>query len=150
MAMTLEQLMHSDFQKEIAEGKHRAKLLSTAYVPNAKNRNNDYITMNFAIDADCTYRRNMFVRDVSIMLSHVRRQLGRQDETIQPPAFLQGLIDNKTEFDMWFSYPTVLTKSGPARTQNIRFIAPAELPASTEATTDDSAALEEINGALVG
>jgi hypothetical protein len=143
MAMTLEELMHTSFQKEISEGKHSAKLTSMQYVPNAKNRANDYITMAFDIDnGDCSYKRNQFIRDISIMLSHVRRQLGKAGETIQPTEFLQGLITDKTEFNIWFSYPTVMTAKGLRRTQNIQFIEPIAIAASSETPTDDSAELD--------
>jgi hypothetical protein len=103
--------------------------------------------MTWAIDTDCSYKRNMFARDVSIMLSHVRRQLGRADETIQPTEFLQELITNQTELDIWFSYPTVPTASGAARVQNIRWLPPVEIVDATSAVpADESGALEEVAG----
>ena len=124
----LNELMNRPFVAEAKEGMHDATLTGFTYKPHANNPANDYMEMKFNIDNIGTdkipLKRNMFERDLSIMLSHLRRQLNRANETIQPRDFLQSLIDTKTPFKLWVSYPIVGTKNGPKRVQNIYFIEP--------------------------
>ena len=83
-----------------------------------------YILITFMIDNKREYKRNFFLRDMSILLSHTRRQLGRANEDIVPGVYLKELIDNQTELDIWFEYPTVATRTGPKRVQNIAWLPP--------------------------
>ena len=120
----LRDLMNSTFAGEIAEGKHTAVVKSFQYVENESNPDNSYILITFLIDNKRDYKRNFFLRDMSILLSHTRRQLGRANEDIVPGVYLQELIDNQTELDIWFEYPTVATRTGPKRVQNIAWLPP--------------------------
>ena len=126
----LRELMNSTFAGEIAEGKHTAVIKDFQYVENESNPDNSYILITFLIDGKRDYKRNFFLRDMSILLSHTRRQLGRANEDIVPGVYLQELIDNQTELDIWFEYPTVATRTGPKRVQNIAWLPPV----TTEAT----------------
>ena len=120
----LRDLMNNTFAGEIAEGKHTAILTNFQYVENESNPDNSYILITFLIDGKRDYKRNFFLRDMSILLSHTRRQLGRANEDIVPGVYLKELIDNQTELDIWFEYPTVATRTGPKRVQNIAWLPP--------------------------
>ena len=124
MTNSLRDLMNNTFAGEIAEGKHTAVIQNFQYVENESNPDNSYILITFLIDNKRDYKRNFFLRDMSILLSHTRRQLGRANEDIVPGVYLQELIDNQTELDIWFEYPTVATRTGPKRVQNIAWLPP--------------------------
>ena len=123
----LRDLMNNTFAGEIAEGKHTVTFKDFRYVENENNPDNSYIAILFNVDGKREYKRNFFLRDMSILLSHTRRQLGRENEDIVPGIYLQDLIDKQTELNIWFSYPVVATKSGPRRVQNISWMPPAEV-----------------------
>ena len=125
----LRELMNSTFAGEIAEGKHTAIVKNFQYVENESNPDNSYILITFLIDNKREYKRNFFLRDMSILLSHTRRQLGRANEDIVPGVYLKELIDNQTELDVWFEYPTVATRTGPKRVQNIAWLPPVSAEA---------------------
>lgn len=124
MTNSLRDLMNNTFAGEIAEGKHTAVVKNFQYVENESNPDNSYILITFLIDGKRDYKRNFFLRDMSILLSHTRRQLGRANEDIVPGVYLKELIDNQTELDIWFEYPTVATRTGPKRVQNIAWLPP--------------------------
>ena len=124
MTNSLTDLMNNTFAGEIAEGKHTAVVKNFQYVENESNPDNSYILITFLIDNKREYKRNFFLRDMSILLSHTRRQLGRANEDIIPGLYLRELIEDKTELDIWFEYPTVATKTGPKRVQNIAWLPP--------------------------
>ena len=125
----LRDLMNNTFAGEIAEGKHTAIVKDFQYVENESNPDNSYILITFLIDGKRDYKRNFFLRDMSILLSHTRRQLGRANEDIVPGVYLKELIDNQTELDIWFEYPTVATRTGPKRVQNIAWLPPVSAEA---------------------
>ena len=120
----LRDLMNNTFAGEIAEGKHTVTFKDFRYVENENNPDNSYIAILFNVDGKREYKRNFFLRDMSILLSHTRRQLGRANEDIVPGVYLKELIDNQTELDIWFEYPTVATRTGPKRVQNIAWLPP--------------------------
>ena len=125
----LRDLMNNTFAGEIAEGKHTAVVKNFQYVENESNPDNSYILITFLIDNKREYKRNFFLRDMSILLSHTRRQLGRANEDIVPGVYIKELIDNQTELDIWFEYPTVATRTGPKRVQNIAWLPPVSAEA---------------------
>ena len=125
----LRDLMNNTFAGEIAEGKHTAVVKNFQYVENESNPDNSYILITFLIDNKRDYKRNFFLRHMSILLSHTRRQLGRAHEDIVPGVYLKELIDNQTELDIWFEYPTVATRTGPKRVQNIAWLPPVSAEA---------------------
>ena len=130
MTNSLRDLMNNTFAGEIAEGKHTAVVKNFQYVENESNPDNSYILITFLIDNKREYKRNFFLRDMSILLSHTRRQLGRANEDIVPGVYLKELIDNQTELDIWFEYPTVATRTGPKRVQNIAWLPPVSAEAN--------------------
>ena len=125
----LRDLMNNTFAGEIAEGKHTVTFQDFRYVENENNPDNSYIAILFNVDGKREYKRNFFLRDMSILLSHTRRQLGRENEDIVPGVYLKELIDNQTELDIWFEYPTVATRTGPKRVQNIAWLPPVSAEA---------------------
>ena len=129
MTNSLRDLMNNTFAGEIEEGKHTATVKNFQYVENESNPDNSYILITFLIDNKREYKRNFFLRDMSILLSHTRRQLGRANEDIVPGVYLKELIDNQTELDIWFEYPTVATRTGPKRVQNIAWLPPVSAEA---------------------
>lgn len=131
----LKDLMNKTFQKELAEGKHKATITNWTYNENTKNHNNDYIQLSLTIDGELNYKRNMFERDMSIFLSHTRKQLNKQNENINPTEYLNELVSNKTELDLWVAYPIVPTANGLRRVQNMYWAEPA---AELDGNEDDS------------
>ena len=129
MTNSIRDLMNNTLAGEIAEGKHTAVVKNFQYVENESNPDNSYILITFLIDNKREYKRNFFLRDMSILLSHTRRQLGRANEDIVPGVYLKELIDNQTELDIWFEYPTVATRTGPKRVQNIAWLPPVSAEA---------------------
>ena len=115
----LKDLMNKTFNAEITEGQHKAVLTAFEYKQHPSNEAYDYIAMVFIIDGKREFKRNMFERDISIMLSQTRRQLNRASEDINPTEYLKDLIDNKTELEIWITYPIVPTRNGARRVQNI-------------------------------
>ena len=115
----LKDLMNKTFTAEITEGQHKAVLTAFEYKQHPSNEAYDYIAMVFIIDGKREFKRNMFERDISIMLSQTRRQLNRASEDINPTEYLKDLIDNKTELEIWITYPIVPTRNGARRVQNI-------------------------------
>ena len=131
--------MNRPFQAEMVEGHHRVSILAWEYNADRNdNAANDYLTITFKHEHGES-RNNLFEKDMSIFLSHVRRQLGRQLETIDPRLFLKELIDNKTEFDCWVVFRTIVDKNDLTKTRRVRnllFIEPA--PDATPDTTSNA------------
>ena len=126
MTKSLRDLMNNTFAGEIAEGKHTAVVKNFQYVEDESNPDNSYILITFLIDNKREYKRNFFLRDMSILLSHTRRQLGRANEDIVPGVYLKELIDNKVKLNIWFEYPVVATRTGARRVQNISWLPPVQ------------------------
>ena len=142
----LRDLMNRPFQAEMVEGHHRVSILAWEYNADRNgNAANDYLTITFKHEHGES-RNNLFEKDMSIFLSHVRRQLGRQLETIDPRLFLKELIDNKTEFDCWVVFRTIVDKNDLTkmrRVRNLLFIEPAPdaTPNATSNVTEDDSEL---------
>lgn len=125
---TLADLLNRPFVAELIEGKHRASLKSWTFVDNQQNPDAQYIRCTFDTENDGKqqeYNRNLFMRDVSIALSHLRRQLNMATETINPVEFLDNLVKTQIKFDFWITYEIVASRNNnPKRVQNIAFQAP--------------------------
>lgn len=125
-SLSLSELMSKPFVGELTDGEHEGILLSWNLVTNA-DPTKEYIRMTFNVgnaSAHQEYTRNLFVRDMSIALSHIRRQLNRANEVIDPKSFLDGLRDNKTPLKLWVTYPVVTGRNGAKRVQNLYFQPP--------------------------
>lgn len=119
--MALQDFFNNKVLGELREGMHECTMSAYSLVSNTQT---PYLRINFTMNDGNVYTRNFFERDLIIMVSHLRRQLGRQHETIVPSEFFKELIDSQTPLKFWIVYPTVMTKNGPRRVQNILFLEP--------------------------
>ena len=128
------EMYNSTFQPALEEGEVKVKLLSHEYV---QHQRGDYIKFVFEVVEGANKGRklteNRFEKGFGVMVSHLRQQLGRENEAIQPQRFFNELITNKTEFNIWVVKRMV---NGAPRT-NFNFIEPIkeELP-NTEVVED--------------
>ena len=77
---------------------------------------------------------NRFDKGFGVMVSHLRQQLKREDEAVQPIEFFNELIKNKVEFKIWVVKRTI---DGRQRT-NVNFLEPiAETVPNTEVVDDE-------------
>ena len=87
----LKDLISKEFVGELTEGVHNATLTAWQYMANKDDAEKDYIKCTFNVENNGTqqvYNRNQFERDISIMLSQLRRQLGRSRVSINPKALI--------------------------------------------------------------
>lgn len=139
----LKDLMSKEFVGELTEGEHNATMTAWQYTANKDDPEKDYIKCTFSVDNNGVqqiYTRNQFERDISIMLSQLRRQLGRSSETINPKTFFEELIKNKTPIKIYIAYNNVTTKRGLRRVQDLHF-QPELQPAFTDNSTNDDSPL---------
>ena len=127
----LMEMYNSTFQPALAEGEYTVKMLSHEYVANEKA---PYIKFTFeVIDSGRKLTENRFEKGFGVMVSHLRQQLGREMEAIQPKEFFNELIDNATPFKIWVVKRIV---NGAPRT-NFNFLEPiADSVPNTEVVED--------------
>lgn len=124
------------FEPALKEGTYQTVLKSHEYVAE-----HDYIRLNFEViegeNKGRILNENRFVKGFPIMISHLRQQLKREDETIEPIPFLNELVTNKTPITIWV---TKVLVNGSQKT-NLNFIAPiiqeTVVPTVEESTEDD-------------
>lgn len=107
-------------------GKYKVVLKSTEFVLNEKDENNSYIrvTMETVNDPVREIQTNKFDRGFQIMISHLKKQLGKEDEEVVIKTFLDTLIEKEEQFNIWV---TTYTDPNTLRTQtNINFLEPIE------------------------
>ena len=107
-------------------GKYPVELKKTEFVLNEKDENNSYIrvTMETTDASKREIQTNKFDRGFQIMISHLKKQLGREDEEVVIKDFLENLITNNTQFDIWvttYEDPNTMRKQ-----TNINFLEPIE------------------------
>lgn len=117
-------------------GKYPVVLKKTEFVLNEKDENNSYIrvTMETTDESKREIQTNKFDRGFSIMISHLKKQLGREDEEVVIKDFLNELIENNTQFDIWvttYEDPNTMRKQ-----TNINFLEPIE-PKEVEVVNDE-------------
>ena len=90
------------FQPALSEGVYNVKMVSHEYV---SNDTADYIKFTFEVlDGDQKGRKlneNRFEKGFGVMVSHLRQQLGRENEAIKPFEFFNELIEKKTPIKLW-------------------------------------------------
>lgn len=122
-ASKLMEMYKSTFQPALAEGVHKVRMLSHEYVQHA---NGDYIKFVFEMvegpEKGRKLTENRFEKGFGVMVSHLRQQLGRENEAIQPIAFFNELIANNTEFNIWVIKRVI---NGSPRT-NFNFLEPMQ------------------------
>ena len=117
-------------------GKYNVVLTKTEFVLNEKDENNSYIrvTMQTTDASKREIQTNKFDRGFQIMISHLKKQLNKENEEVVIKAFLDKLIEDKTKFDIWV---TTYTDPETMRTQtNINFLEPIE-PKKVEVVEDE-------------
>lgn len=108
----------------LREGKYDVVLKSTAYVANETNPNNSYIKVILETNEGRQISTNKFNRGFQIMIAHLKKQLGREDDEVVVQEFLKELIDNKTPLNVWV---TIYTDPNTKRSNtNINFLEPLE------------------------
>lgn len=123
----LMEMYNSTFQPALAEGAYTVKMLSHEFVTNEKG---PYIKFQFEVlETGRKLTENRFEKGFGVMVSHLRQQLGRENEAIQPQAFFDELIANQTPFKIWVVKRVI---NGAPRT-NFNFLEPLpEVKPNTE------------------
>lgn len=134
----LMEMYNSTFQPALKEGVYEVKMLSHKYVE--VDGKTPYIRLEFevlnsdnAADKGRKLTENRFERGFGVMVSHLRQQLGRENEAIQPIEFFNELIANATPFKIW----VVKRMVNNAPRTNFNFLEPiAETTPNTDVVED--------------
>lgn len=126
-------MYNSTFQPALAEGTYEVKMLSHEYVDNDKA---PYIKFTFEVlNNGRKLTENRFEKGFGVMVSHLRQQLGRENEAIEPKKFFDELIEKKTPFKIWVVKRDV---NGIQRT-NFNFLEPPKAEAPNTTVVEDIA-----------
>lgn len=120
------------FQPALSEGEYTVRMTKHEYV---EHKTTPYIKITLVdVNSNREITDNKFEKGFGVMVSHLRQQLGREDEAIQPVEFFNELIKNKVEFKVWIVKRTI---DGRQRT-NINFLEPiTETVPNTEVVDDE-------------
>lgn len=131
----LMEMYNSTFQPALAEGVYRVKMLSHEYCENANGvTKKPYIKFTFEVlENGRKLTDNRFDTGFGVMVSHLRQQLGRENEAVQPQAFFNELIENETPFNIWVVKRIV---NGTPRT-NFNFLEPIPEVAPNTTVVED-------------
>lgn len=129
----LMEMYNSTFQPALEEGVYEVKMLKHEYVANEKA---PYIKFQFEVlNSGRKLTENRFEKGFGVMISHLRQQLGRENEEIVVQDFLNELIANQTPFKIWVVKRMV---NGYPRT-NFNFLEPVAVQTpNTEVTEDET------------
>jgi hypothetical protein len=127
------EMYKSTFQPALEEGVYNVKMLSHEYVNNEKA---PYIRFQFeVVETGRKLTENRFEKGFGVMVSHLRQQLGRENEAIQPQEFFDELINKNTVFKIWVVKRVV---NGAPKT-NFNFLKPIEnATPNTAVVADDT------------
>ncbi len=128
----LMEMYNSTFQPALEEGVYEVKMLSHEYVE--KDQKTPYIKFTFEVlNSGRKLTENRFEKGFGVMISHLRQQLGRENEEIVVQDFLNELIANATPFKIWVVKRMV---NGYPRT-NFNFLEPiTETTPNTDVVED--------------
>lgn len=125
-------MYNSTFQPALTEGVYETKMLSHEYVD---NKDNPYIRFTFEVlETGRKLVENRFERGFGVLVSHLRQQLKRENEAIEPKKFFDELIKNQTPIKIWVVKRTV---NGYPRT-NFNFLEPIQEEKPNTNVVDDS------------
>lgn len=128
----LMEMYNSTFQPALAEGVYEVKMLKHEYVANEKA---PYIKFTFEVlNSKRQLTENRFEKGFGVMVSHLRQQLGRENEAIKPQEFFDELITKQTPFKIWVVKRMV---NGYPRT-NFNFLKPVAETTPNTTVVDDS------------
>lgn len=117
----------------LKEGEYTVHLTKTEYV---EHEQNPYVRV-YLVDAnnEREITTNKFDRGFQIMIAHLKKQLGLEDEEIKVQDFLKDLIENETQFKIWI---TIYTDPTTQRSNtNINFLKPLEQSQTTAQVVED-------------
>ena len=130
----MEMYKNSTFQPALQEGEYKVRMVSHEYVTHPSA---DFIKFTFEITEGAQKGRqlteNRFEKGFGVMVSHLRQQLGKENEAVQPISFFNKLIEDKTNFTIWVTKTVV---SGRQRT-NFNFLEPIKEEIPNVTVTDD-------------
>lgn len=129
----LMEMYNSTFNPALTEGEYKVKMLTHEYVANEKA---PYIKFTFEV-LDDTHRilnENRFEKGFGVMVSHLRQQLGREEEAIKPVEFFNELITNQTPITIWITKRLI---NGVQKT-NFNFLKPIEETAPNTTVVEDA------------
>ena len=113
-------MLNSTFQPALEEGKYEVVMKNYEFVHNDK-ADVDYITFKYGIPAlNREISENRFEKGLGVMVSHIRQQLGRENEAVIPKELFDELIANKTPLNLWVVKRNI---NGVQRT-NFNFLEP--------------------------
>lgn len=127
---------------QLNEGVYKCKLISHKLVDTKPE--NPYIALEFETENGRILKENRFNQGFQIFISHLKQQLNRGDEEIGVLDFLNELITNKTEFNIWITKFTP-TNGGQTRS-NFNFLEPrkkTDTGVSVEENADSSEEVED-------
>ena len=135
----LMEMYNSTFQPALAEGVYDVKMLSHEYVSNENGvSKKPYIKFIFeVISGEATGRKlneNRFDTGFGVLVSHLRQQLGRENEAVQPQEFFNELITNETPIKIWVVKRMV---NGYPKT-NLNFLEPIKEEAPNTNIVEDA------------
>lgn len=114
----LMEMYNSTFQPALSEGVYETHMLSHEYVA---SETNPYIKFTFeVIGSGRKLVENRFEKGFGVLVSHLRQQLKRENEAVEPKKFFDELIEKKTLIKIWVVKRTV---NGYPRT-NFNFLEP--------------------------
>lgn len=119
-----QKLMNETLLPELKEGEHTVTLKE--YTEQNIDTDNPFMRMEYQT-TDENKRvivDNRFEIGFNIMLSHIRKQLGREFEEIKKGEFLKELKEKKIPFKIYISKPVVETSTGRKKVTNIDFLPP--------------------------
>lgn len=124
-------MYNSTFQPALAEGEYKVKMTGVEYVD---HETAPYFKFQFEdLETGRKLTENRFEKGFGVLVSHLRQQLGRENEAIQPKEFFNELITKATPFTIWIVKRTI---DGRQRT-NFNFIRPLEeQPVNTTVVED--------------
>lgn len=130
----LMEMYKSTFQPALSEGVYTVKMLKHEYVENEKA---PYIKFEFeVIETGRKLVENRFEKGFGVMVSHLRQQLKRENEAIQPIEFFNELIEKETQFKIWVVKRVI---DGTPRT-NFNFLEPIKEEKPNITVVDDTVA----------
>lgn len=117
----LMEMYNGTFQPALAEGEYEVKMIS--HKPVQEEGKTPYVRFEFEVlNSGRKLTENRFEKGFGVMVSHLRQQLGRENEAIKPVDFFNELIENQTPFKIWVVKRTI---NGSPRT-NFNFLKPIE------------------------
>ncbi|MCQ2383067.1 MAG: hypothetical protein MJ060_04580 [Clostridia bacterium] len=138
------QLYKQPFAPTLSEGKYEVtlkshELVNSTRIINGKPQDNSYVKFVFETTGDKPRRivENRFEKGFAIAVSHIRQQLGKENEEVIPFEMFDELITNKTPLNLWVAKAQL--PDGTTKT-NIHFLEPLkkeETPAQNPQIVDE-------------